>query len=273
MTTTFRPLGAEVHVQANGINHRILKYGSHGPSVVIVPGITSTALTAEFIALPLSVSYTVYVLDLRGRGGTDVPPSGSYHLADYVADVAGILDSLGLQRVTLIGHSLGARIAAGYVSSDYAQQIIADAVLIDPPLTGPGRGAYPTPRNSFIKQLKQSREGTSVDAVRTFYPMWPERELAIRIQELPSCDETAVLETYDLFHQEDFHTLWEQLPSTSFLIHGADSPVVTSAGLVELHKRNPSIPIVGVPRAGHMVPWDNYPEFTVTLSRYLRTIH
>ena len=46
--------------------------------------------------------------------------------------------------------------------------------------------------------------------------------------------------------------------------HGADAVLVTSysrTAAAELAAANPSIPIVAVSDAGHMVPWDNYDEF------------
>jgi pimeloyl-ACP methyl ester carboxylesterase len=55
---------------------------------------------------PLSQHYRVLCPDLRGFGWTDAPP-GTYLKAELAADVIGLLDALGLERVRLAGHDWG----------------------------------------------------------------------------------------------------------------------------------------------------------------------
>ncbi|MGI5129738.1 alpha/beta fold hydrolase [Pseudonocardia sp. CA-107938] len=264
------PRGAESFVEANGLRHRVLSYGDTGPEVLILTGITSTALTAEFIAVALADRFRVHVPDLRGRGGTPATPPGSYTLGTYAADVDGLVDGLGLSRPIVVGHSLGARIGAAHAVSRPGRQ--GGLVLVDPPLSGPGRDPYPTSAEAFDTQLHQAYRGTTEDELRAWYPRWDARELRIRAQELPTCDRAAVLETHANFHREDFLPNWRQLSDGVVLVRGADSPVVTDAGAAELRASNPAIPVVTVPDAGHMVPWDNWPAFRdVLLDELLRT--
>ncbi len=254
--------GRSRKVRANGIEHRVLEYGEAGQaSVVMLPGITSPAATADFVARPIAEQgFHVVVPDLRGRGESEVPPAGSYRITDYAADVAGLAEALGLERPAILGHSLGARIAAAY-GVLHAPEDHGLLLLVDPPVSGPGRDPYPTSRESFLAQLREAKRGTTLDAVRRFYPKWPERELALRIEVLPSCDETAVLETYAGFHEEDFFTYWRRVTRPATLIRGGESPVVPPAAEAELAAANPAVPIVSVPAAGHMIPWDNYAGF------------
>lgn len=262
------PQGSVLRVVANGLEHRVLSYGDNtGPAALILPGITSTALTAEFMALALAERFQVYVPDLRGRGGTDRASDGHYLLDDYAEDVTGLIRTLDLRRPVIVGHSLGARIAAAYsVRSSGAHEQL---VLVDPPLSGPRRAAYPTTRADFDAQLQDAYRGTTVEELRKWYPRWPERELQIRAQELPTCDREAVLTTHDNFHREDFFPYWRRLRQPALLIRGARSPVVTDAGAEQLRAANPGIPIVTVADAGHMVPWDNWPGFRSQLLNYL----
>jgi N-formylmaleamate deformylase len=260
--TTVKIRGESVDLRANGLRHRVLRYGEPGRrDLLLLPGITSPAATADFLAVLLAdMGFRVTVPDIRGRGESDRAPAGQYRLTDYAADAAGIVAGLGLRRPVIIGHSMGARIAAAYaVVHDPSDHGLL--VLVDPPTSGPGRGLYPTTRESFIQQLHEAQAGTNADAVRRFYPKWPERELRLRAEVLASCDETAVLETHEGFETEDFFEYWARLTPPALLIRGGDSPVVPLTAAAELQRIQPGIDIVTVPGAGHMVPWDNLDGF------------
>lgn len=263
--------GASHFVHGNGLKQHLLCYGneSHAP-LIILPGITSPAVTADFIACWLAQRYRVYVPDLRGRGETDTPPAGHYTLAHYADDLAGLLDALGLGSPTLLGHSLGARIAAAYRVRHGAAS--TSTVLVDPPLSGPGREPYPTSRAAFAAQLDEAERGTTADEVSKYYPNWPRRELELRAQCLSTCDKIAVLETHQGFHDEDFFEYWRKLDGRIALIRGAESPVVTQDGARELAENNPTIPISAVSSAGHMIPWDNFDGFRAAIDNALATI-
>jgi N-formylmaleamate deformylase len=254
--------GESSFVEANGLRHHVLRYGAEGaPDLLVLPGITSPAATADFLAVLLAdLGYRVTVPDVRGRGETDRAQPGRYRLVDYAADVAGLVAALDLHRPVVLGHSMGARIAAAWAVL-HAPDDHGLLLLVDPPTSGPGRGAYPTPRESFLQQLHEAQAGTDADAVRRFYPLWPERELQLRAQVLASCDETAVLETHEGFQTEDFFEYWAKLTQPVVLVRGGDSPVVPLTAVADLRRSQPGIEIDTVPRAGHMVPWDNLPGF------------
>jgi N-formylmaleamate deformylase len=254
--------GESAELRANGLRHRVLRYGAPGRcDLLILPGITSPAVTADFLAVLLAdMGFRVTVPDIRGRGESDRAPAGQYRLTDYAADVAGIVAALGLRRPVLVGHSMGARIAAAYAVL-HAPDDHGPLVLVDPPTSGPGRGPYPTTRESFLQQLHEAQAGTDAAAVRRYYPKWPERELRLRAEVLARCDETAVLETHAGFETEDFFEYWARLTQPVLLVRGGDSPVVPPSAVAELRRSQPGIAIETVPEAGHMVPWDNLGGF------------
>ena len=258
--------GVSVDVVANGLRHRVLRYGEPGArDLVFLPGITSPAVTADFLAVRFAeLGFRVTVPDVRGRGESDRAASGQYRLTDYAADVAGLVDALGLRTPVVVGHSMGARIAAAYAVL-HAPAEHGLLVLVDPPTSGPGRGPYPTSREAFLQQLHEAQQGTDVEAVRRFYPSWSDRELQIRADVLASCDETAVLETHEGFESEDFFAYWAALTRPVVLVRGGDSPVVPLPAVADLRRARPDIEIVTVPGAGHMVPWDQLDGFLDTV--------
>lgn len=244
----------------DGVRLHHVTYGpEHGPPVVIVPGITSPAITWEFVAEPLAViGLRVVTLDLRGRGLSDAPASG-YALTDYAADLAAVTAALGVEDALLVGHSLGARIAtvAGVLTPAPWRAV----VVADPPLSGPGRSSYPVPLEMFQAQLRAARVGTTAAEVLSAFPRWSEREAAIRAEWLDTCAEHAVVESWRRFHEEDFFSWWRRLRVPAMFVYGADSEVVSSAGAAEVAAANPAAEVRAIDRAGHMIPWENLDGF------------
>ena len=249
--------GRSGFVDHDGISLHHLEYGS-GEPVVVTPGITSPAITFAFMAEQLADDRRVIVLDVRGRGESDHPPSG-FTLPDYAGDVVAVIDALGLSRPALLGHSMGARIAGavGVLHPQHAGPV----VLVDPPLTGPGRPPYPTSLETFKEQLQLARRGATADDMRAYFPSWPEKELALRAEQLKHCDETAVYESWENFHREDFFPYLRDMPTPALFMYGADSPVVPAEAAAEVEATNPDLEMVSIAGAGHMIPWDNGTDF------------
>lgn len=258
--------GASSFVEANGIRHHVLRYGRGPVELVILPGITSPAITWEFVAEELARDYAVTTLDIRGRGLSDKPHS-DYSLPEYAADAAGVVSALGLQRPVVLGHSMGARIAMalGALYPDACGPLI----VVDPPLTGPGRDPYPTPLSSFREQLAEANAGTTAEAVRRFFPGWSDDALQLRAEWLPTCAERAVVATYHHFDDEDVFGYWDCLAPPILFVRGGASPVITPAGEAELRQRNPAAEIVATPAAGHMIPWDNLEDFLAQVREFV----
>src|SRR5207302_8090509 len=61
--------------------------------------------------------------DLRGTGESDRPP-GPYSLDDFVSDLRGLIDELGLERPALVGHSYGGSIVLRY-AADHSGEVAA----------------------------------------------------------------------------------------------------------------------------------------------------
>jgi N-formylmaleamate deformylase len=248
-------------VRSGDLRLHVLDYGGDGVPLVVLPGITSPAITMDFVAREITDLVRPIVVDVRGRGLSD---SGkSYTLEDYADDTVAVLDGLGLERPLLLGHSMGARIAAVVAARGVP---LGGTVLVDPPMSGPGRGPYPTSMDAFLDQLEEAQRGTDADEVARSWPRWPRREQELRARWLASCDIDAIVATHAGFESEDFFATWPQVPAPTVLLYGGESPVVTAAGAAEAAATNPAARLVEVPGAGHMVFWDE-PEAALHLLR------
>jgi len=79
------------------------RLGTGGPDVVAVHGITSSSRAWLAVARALAGRATLNAVDLRGRGASRALP-GPYGMATHTADLAVVLDALGLERAVLAGH-------------------------------------------------------------------------------------------------------------------------------------------------------------------------
>lgn len=243
-------------IRSGSLRLHALDYGSAGESrvpLLLLPGITSPAVTMDFVARRLTDLVRPVVPDIRGRGFSD--SGDSYDLEAYAEDTEAWVTGLGLERPLLAGHSMGARIAA--VTAVRAKVALRGTVLIDPPMSGPGRDPYPTTLAAFLGQLEQAVRGTDADEVARAWPRWPRREQELRARWLSSCGEEALAETHHSFESEDFFSWWPSVPGPTELLYGKDSPVVTAEGVKEAARSHLGARLTGIPDAGHMVFWDN----------------
>jgi len=97
-------------VLANGINLHYWRVGE-GPDLVMLHGLTGNLAVWHLkMVSMLRGKFRLTTYDLRGHGRSDMPPTG-YTTADMAADLEGLLDALDMERVHLVGHSLGADIS------------------------------------------------------------------------------------------------------------------------------------------------------------------
>jgi pimeloyl-ACP methyl ester carboxylesterase len=83
------------------------------PPLLALHGWLDNAGSYAFLAPILARRWRVIALELPGHGHSGHLPHGaSYHYLDYVSAVLAAIDTLKLERFTLLGHSLGAGIAS-----------------------------------------------------------------------------------------------------------------------------------------------------------------
>ena len=101
-----------------------------GPAIVLIHGFGAAIDWWDQIAPQLATNHRVISIDLIGHGGTEAPASG-YSIPRQAALVAAVLDSLGVERVTVIGHSMGGEVATALAEQNPAR--IERMILIDSP--------------------------------------------------------------------------------------------------------------------------------------------
>ena len=81
-----------------------------GPVVLFIHGILGSQRQWAHLVDAMDEDHRALVPDLFGHGDSAKPP-GDYSLSAHAASMRDLLDHLGIERVTLVGHSLGGGIA------------------------------------------------------------------------------------------------------------------------------------------------------------------
>jgi pimeloyl-ACP methyl ester carboxylesterase len=103
-----------------------------GPVIVMIHGFGAAIDWWDEIAPALAIDHRVIRIDLIGHGGTAAPAS-RYTIERQAELVAAVLDRLGVDRFTVIGHSMGGEVATALTEKIPTR--IAAIILIDSPPT------------------------------------------------------------------------------------------------------------------------------------------
>jgi pimeloyl-ACP methyl ester carboxylesterase len=91
--------------------HRtIYRIAGSGPPVVLIHGMVNSSRHWERVALQLAERHTVIAPDLLGHGDS-ATPRGDYSLGAHAAVIRDVLSAIGVDRATIVGHSLGGGVA------------------------------------------------------------------------------------------------------------------------------------------------------------------
>jgi pimeloyl-ACP methyl ester carboxylesterase len=143
-------------VTTNGIRLHVVDHGGEAPVLVLAPGLTANAHSFDgLMRAGLGRAARVLAVDLRGRGESDQPDSG-YTMEDHAADLLGLLDALGLERVAMGGHSFGGLLTY-WLAANHPERI-ERCVVIDAP-------AQADP--AILDQIKPA-----LDRLGITYPSW-----------------------------------------------------------------------------------------------------
>ena len=88
------------------LNYRIM---GEGEPLLILHGLLGSHRNWLGFSRPLAQRYRVILVDLRNHGESE--HCGSMGYAEMAGDITALLDQLGIKRATLIGHSMGGKVA------------------------------------------------------------------------------------------------------------------------------------------------------------------
>jgi len=88
----------------------IYRVAGSGPPVVLIHGMLNSSSHWQAVAQSLAGDYTVLAPDLIGHGDS-AAPRGDYSLGAHAASIRDLLAAVGVERASIVGHSLGGGVA------------------------------------------------------------------------------------------------------------------------------------------------------------------
>lgn len=120
------------HIGVRGVTLRV-RHGGSGPPIVLLHGHPRTHTTWWRVAPELARTHTVVCPDLRGYGGSSKPATDAdhspYSKRAMAEDVAELMQALGHERFTVVGHDRGSYVALR-LALDHPQ-LVDRLVLLD----------------------------------------------------------------------------------------------------------------------------------------------
>jgi YbgC/YbaW family acyl-CoA thioester hydrolase len=212
--------------------------------------------------------------DLRGFGGSDAPDLG-YSMATYAADLAALLDTLGVDQVVLCGLSMGGYIAFEFVRAYRAR--VKGLVLV---ATRAEADSPEARRNRDVAAAAVRERGVSA-VVDAMLPRLLGPESYDKVELVQSV--RAMIEQTPLAGIIGALAAMRDRPdSTPMLPALGDMPVLVVAGeqdkiipLAEITRMRDAIPGAAlrvIPKAGHLVTLEQPQQFTRALQDFLGTV-
>jgi pimeloyl-ACP methyl ester carboxylesterase len=126
MAARRREAGALQRLTVNGVS-LVVEVRGHGPAVLFIHGypVDHSIWSHQLTTLE---GWCRIAPDLRGMGQSDAPDLG-YSMETYAADLAALLDLLGVEQAVLVGHSMG-----GYIAFEFLRwwrNRVRGLVLVD----------------------------------------------------------------------------------------------------------------------------------------------
>jgi len=162
---------------ADGVPIAYQVYGQGAPALLLVHGWSCDRSYWKEQIEYLSPQYRLVLVDLAGHGESGTGRK-DYTMSAFGADVAAVVDSLGLQKVVLVGHSMG-----GDVIVEAAKQLpgrVVGLVWVDDYKSlGPARSAAEV--DAFVAKFRKDFRGTTNSFVRGMFAPNADPKLVDRV--------------------------------------------------------------------------------------------
>ncbi|MEE9282267.1 MAG: alpha/beta hydrolase [Myxococcota bacterium] len=275
-----RPRSASVTV--NGLRLHYLDWGEEsGVPALAFHGFALNCHSWDEVAPMLGSRLRIHAFDQRGHGLSDRGEKLEDYTRDHmVRDIEAIVDSLGLSRPVVIGHSMGGMNAMTFAARNPDK--VRALVLVD---VGPEVSVDGAKQVSYFVAGPYELDSLEdwVDYIHEYYPWRSKQGIRARLElSLRRTESGKFAKQYDERFRQAFGGIaeseespWqtaERLRCPTLLVHGRSSPVLPLQTAQEFERRVDCVRLVSVGGAGHSVAGDQPDAFVRAVSGFLEEV-
>ena len=276
--TAAAPSSATVSV--NGLDlHYIDWGGAAAVPAVSLHGFALNAHSWDEVAPALSDLLHWYALDQRGHGLSARAPELADYSRDHMAgDVAAFIDSLGLDRPVVVGHSMGGMNAMTFAAAHPGALRALVLVDVGPEVSVDGAAQV---RQFVAGPYEMDSLDDWVEHTHKYYPFRSKERirarLAVSLRE--TADGKQAKQFDERFRQAEFRgvaesrtDIWESargIAVPTLLLHGGKSPVLKREQAEQFAAAVDHVRLVTIPDAGHSVAGDQPEAFERAVRGFL----
>ena len=272
----------------HAVNLHALEWSREGTLLLFLHGFSNDAHVWDWVAPVLAPHYHVIALDQRGHGDSDSDPEGRYDHETMARDANAAIESLGIARVVIVGHSLGGRVAMRFAG--LFPEKLAGLVIVD---SAPDLDARGTTRISLdVKQqdwsfasvadyqrvLERQYAATKPESLAKLAVHWtrqrPDGRFELKLDPgFMKARNGSSAEDAKAWSEQEAKHLWAALavlPCPALVVRGAASDVMSAEVADKMvDDVMPNAKLETVARAGHSVMLDNPEAFEKVLTAFV----
>ena len=259
-------------VIANKIKIHYYRTGGDKPPLVLSHGLTDNGLCWTRAAQVLEKDYDVILADARGHGLSGAPETG-YGVEDRAADLAGLVQALGLERPCLMGHSMGADTTA-FMAARYPD-LAGCAVLEDPPwydgiLSAELRQVLVAEWRARLVERKSKTPVELHASGRKEHPTWADVEFAPWVEAKSQVSVNALQVLTGL--RPDWRETAARITCLTLLVTGDPElgALVTPEVAAELSEVCPHLQVARIAGAGHNIRRERFEQYLDAVTAFLK---
>lgn len=258
----------------NGVSLHYVRTGDGTqPPLVLAHGFSDDGLCWLQTAIDLEGSYDIIMPDARGHGRSARVTPGEP--VDMVADLAGIIQALGLRRPIVAGHSMGA-MEAFQLGVRYPE--IPRALLLeDPPWwqAAPAQAAsQPTehPMAPWVATITRLTLDELIAQTRLEHPSWPEWVIQTWCPAKKRVDPN-ILSIINI-RGDDWAEGVARLSCPTLLITADPDKggIVTPAIAARVQELNSQCTVAHIPGTGHHIHFEDYDTYMHSVGAFLQAL-
>jgi pimeloyl-ACP methyl ester carboxylesterase len=258
--------------------------GGGKPVVVFNHGAGDDGLCWTRVVKELEADYDCIMVDGRGHGKT-TSGKGDYSTAQRVADLAGLVLALKLERPVVGGHSLGADTSMNFAAT--YPELTRAVFLEDPPIIipgekfGDGKKEYPVEdvgklMARFMRAFKRMPGFIALPAARKMSPAYPDDEIIpwVKAKKRISSDFLHAMPSMEMDIADPFEVFKRiGVPVLLFIGDKKNMSIVSTESAQKAADCNAKVQVVHLAGASHDIRRTRFDGYVPALKDFLKNIY